>query len=386
MKSIIVIISSVVVGAIFGAVVVAYEFGGDHYFNRFVDSTRPHEDEIADGAVAMLVGDSTHRFDVMPVMATGQHVFTIKNIGDADLMLREGESTCQCTVGKLDDGVLKPGESTEVTLEWTPKTPSDEFRHTAIIQTNDPRQPKISLSVEGRVITDSRISPTSINFGDMTVTETRTASFKVFGFINDNVKIARMKFLYEEYNDYFEYQVRDLTPEEIAAEPNSKSGVLVTVTLKPGMPLGDFNQTIRFETNRENAKPQEVPMTGRIVGEITFLALGAKFNSRNRVLTIGLVKSTEGATAKLHLVTKGEHANDVTFTIDETTLPVGLQVELGEPKPLGGGKSMLHPILLTIPKDAPPVNHIADDAAKIVIHTTHPTDKKVSFYVNYAIE
>lgn len=386
MKTTFIIICSIVVGALFGAAVVAYEFSGDHYFNRFVDATRPHEDELSTGAVAMLEGDSTYTFDVMPVMATGQHVFTIKNIGDADLMLRQGESTCQCTVGELTDGALKPGESTEVTLKWTPKSPSDEFRHSAIIQTNDPRQPKISLTVQGKVITDSRISPPSLQFGDMSVTESRSASFKVFGFINKNVKIARMKLLYEGSADHFETEVRDLTPEEVANEVNAHSGVMVTVTLKPGMPLGDFTQTVRFETNRENAKPQEVTITGRIVGEITFLALGSPFNTRNRVLTMGLIKSEEGASSKVHLVTKGEHAKDVKFSVDESTLPEGLQVEFSEPKELGGGKSMLHPILLTIPKDTAPVNHTASKAAKIVLQTTHPTDKEVTFYVDYAIE
>lgn len=381
MKVPVILVSSLVLGAACGAGLVAYEFSGEHYFNRFVDSGQQSL-----GPVAKLEGDSTHRFDVMPVYATGEKVFIIKNIGDEDLTLEQGESTCQCTVGKLTEGALKPGESTNVTLEWTPKSATDEFSHTAMILTNDPNQPQISLNVQGRVIAEYRVDPPGLSFGDSTPVQTRSATFKVYSYVDDNMKIADIDVLGGRLTEFFETSTRDLSASELKEDAEAKSGVEVTVTLKPGMPLGEYSETVRFKTNRKSADPQEVSIAGRITGEIDFLRLGSPFNMQARILTLGLVNGREGATEKLHLVTKGEHAKNVAFTIDETTLPDELTIELGEPKPIGGGKSMLHPMIIKVAKNALPVNHTANQAVKVIIKTTHPTATEISFRVDYTVE
>ena len=50
-----------------------------------------------------------------------QQSFTIKNEGEADLRLDRVKGSCTCTVPKLTTKLLKPGESTEVTVNFNTK-------------------------------------------------------------------------------------------------------------------------------------------------------------------------------------------------------------------------------------------------------------------------
>ena len=53
-------------------------------------------------------------------------------------MLRKGKTTCKCTLNDMKDTELAPGESTDVTLEWTAKTGDTLFRQEATILTTIP--------------------------------------------------------------------------------------------------------------------------------------------------------------------------------------------------------------------------------------------------------
>ena len=68
-----------------------------------------------------LLGEPTHDFGMMSPETEGEHVFVIKNVGEEDLTLRLGATTCKCTLGELDADRLKPGEQTEIKLSWKVK-------------------------------------------------------------------------------------------------------------------------------------------------------------------------------------------------------------------------------------------------------------------------
>ena len=48
-----------------------------------------------------LVEPATYEFGTMSQLSAGKHTWEIKNVGDADLELRLGRTTCSCTVAKL---------------------------------------------------------------------------------------------------------------------------------------------------------------------------------------------------------------------------------------------------------------------------------------------
>ncbi|MCR9116496.1 MAG: DUF1573 domain-containing protein [bacterium] len=377
------LIVALALGTACGVGLVAFELSGDETFIRYTGGP----DESSEDAlpIAEVVGDKTFNFGVAPVHVTGHHTFLIKNLGNANLELKEGKSTCQCTVGKLTDGIVKPGETTEVVLEWTPKSFALDFKHSAQVLTNDPNQPVISLAVEGTVTADSRVVPLNISLGDFTSSSKRTASFRIYGYLRDDLELKTIEIVPTSHSELFHLTTRPLTSEELVDEANAQSGVAVTITIDPGLPIGTVEQTVRFTTNGKDAEQQEIPINGRVVGDISFLPLKTKFYKTSSVLVIGLVKSQEGADETLHLVVKGPHRDDVKLSIDNETLPEYLNVQVGEPRSLGGGKSILYPLEIGIAKEALPVNHTSDNAVKVTIQSTHPTIKEVIFYVDFAI-
>ncbi|GAA5507234.1 DUF1573 domain-containing protein [Novipirellula caenicola] len=81
-----------------------------------------------------------------------KHDFVIHNDGQDELLLTAAGSSCKCTVAKIEDRIVPPGESRPVTLIWNVgEDVSDQYEQVAIIETNDPRKPTIELTVRGKV-------------------------------------------------------------------------------------------------------------------------------------------------------------------------------------------------------------------------------------------
>ena len=83
--------------------------------------------------------ETEYDFGVMKQGSKGRHVFVIRNEGKAplEMVALKKDMTCQCTVGELGKEGLRPGESTDVTLSWTIKSPNPNYQHHAIVRTND---------------------------------------------------------------------------------------------------------------------------------------------------------------------------------------------------------------------------------------------------------
>jgi hypothetical protein len=79
--------------------------------------------------------------------------FSLRNVGDAPLVIEKLASSCACTVALLDEAKqrLAPGRSTplRVTLR-TPAAPG-RVRETVSVTSNDPAQPVVQLEVAAEV-------------------------------------------------------------------------------------------------------------------------------------------------------------------------------------------------------------------------------------------
>ncbi|MCH7961718.1 MAG: DUF1573 domain-containing protein, partial [Planctomycetes bacterium] len=119
---------------------------------------------------------------------------TIRNTGDAELVLRTLASTCGCTVPRIGDAQLvqtkgtaidvriAPGESVimDVTLNSFGKL--DKVEQKVTITSNDPDTPTAIVEVTAFVEPIVRITPWPLNFGDVqkgaTVTRTIAVTTK----------------------------------------------------------------------------------------------------------------------------------------------------------------------------------------------------------------
>ncbi|MEM0927163.1 MAG: DUF1573 domain-containing protein [Planctomycetota bacterium] len=100
------------------------------------------------------VDSPMHDFGQILPHSQATHAFQISNVGFSDLALAVGETSCKCTVGKLKKGLLKPGESTTVTMTWNTGYKADDYVQTALLQTNDPLNQQVVLKIRGTVRAD----------------------------------------------------------------------------------------------------------------------------------------------------------------------------------------------------------------------------------------
>ena len=285
-----------------------------------------------------------------------KHTFVVKNIGEAPLTLKEVATTCKCTIGSLRDGQVPPGGWTEVVLEWTALTNSSSFRQSATIETNDPRRPRITLTVFGKVFYAHSIVPQTLVFSGVGAESTRTERAKIYAFSIDDLAISGHELTGSAPAQFFDVKTEPLPAGEYNAE-GAKSGALVSVTVKPGLPLGPFQQTIRLRTNLADTPVLEIPVEGAIVGNVS-IAGGPDWNRETNVLTLGragVVKSAEGAKAELKLIVRGQQAGELNVSVTNVD-PSLLKVTAGQTGSFGNARVV--PITVELPKGLPPMNHL----------------------------
>lgn len=330
-----------------------------------------------------VVDGNEFRFGTMQHGESMSHSFIFRNIGDGPLTLDLGHTTCKCTLGKLESSVLKPGEETDVTLTWTPIAAASEFSQSATIHTNAADTPEVQLQVRGRVAGSFVIEPSELALGDISVTDTVTRKFYIFTYLEHPTELDDFRWSDAKSAEKIKLDAHqvELNPKKFPQHPKATGVHEVDVTIEPGLALGLINSRITFSTGNEKVGTLEVPVTGRIAGDFTFVG-GPSYDSRLNVLKFGTVKSSEGATVGMSLVVQGDQRDQVAPEVITVTPSDALKVTVGEPKPVGDRKYF--PLEFEVPKGAPETHFSGanpKDFGIVVLKTNHNFVKEISIHI-----
>lgn len=330
------------------------------------------------------VDEPHYDFDSMQRGTSKSHEFVIRNVGEAPLKLRAGTTTCKCTLSEVDESALAPGESTKVKVTWSAKSDNGPFRQTANILTNDPLRSSVELTVDGKIMSASGVEPTDLAFDKIPVGESRTSTVYVMAMLQDDLTVSDPQLSDNTTREKFDVKIEPVEPKDL---PNktAKQGVRVTVTAKPGLPVGRFTQWLSLKTNMPDAEKLEIPVVGQIVGDISVHGTG--WSEEASAVKVGNFKSSEGSHNKLSIVVRGVDAPNTTFTVKSVD-PPELKVTIGQPKKL---KDTLVQVSLEIeiPKGTRPMVRLdtaQGEPGHIILSTTHPKIKELSIGVQFAIE
>jgi hypothetical protein len=327
-------------------------------------------------------------FGVMDVKATGSHGFVFKNDGNAPLKLAAGQTTCKCTVSDVPEEPVAPGESVRIKIEWEPQGASQKYHQSAKILTNDPDRPVVRLILRGWITERLRAVPPKITFGGVSSNEERTVQFDLFGYYDDRFEIIDHEWTNPETAGFFSARWEPLSAAEIAEQPHAKAGLRVFVTLKPGLPLGPINQTIRLTTNLAKALPVEVSLGGKIASDVSIFGSAGVFDRERDLLTLGVLSQAEEKTIRLFVLVRGPRRHEVLVDVGQV-VPEVLDVSLGDPQPMNQGKVVRYPLVITVPRGSRPVSYLGSNAetlGRIIIETTHPQAPRIPIYVRVAVQ
>lgn len=324
-----------------------------------------------------IAAETEYDFGVLAIGAEGTHDYLIRNEGEADLvvMARPEDTTCSCTVGKLShDGPIKPGDSVTVTLNWKVKLPNSEFRHQAIIRTNDPDHREIPLVVKGTVDETIRVSPLqNWPIGDLSSKEPSTITGEVYSTNRDTFDIVEAT----AGRESTKVEWKPMTPEQLA-EKQYKSGYVVTVSVSPDVPIGPYSDTVKVKTSEEVAGEVSFTVSGNRSGPVEIL--GPKFHPAASVLKMEEFPADKGMELTLSLFVKdfdGElKLEDVKQQFDS------VKVSLVKDENFAGKGKQRYYLKVAVPP-GPPQDHRLKNSEKVDLFLNHPDARQLRLIVEF---
>jgi len=231
-----------------------------------------------------------------------------------------------------------------------------------------------------------RAVPAELVFTSVSAGEAVTGEVALFGYLEQPLEIPGFVMADRATAENFKVTVEPLSDDRIGQQQDARSGVLLKVTVEPGLPRGPFRQTILLRTNLECSPAVAVPIAGTVASDISIA--GPDWDNQEGVLNIGTVNSANGARRRLLLIASGPHRKEVKPKLAQA---VGepLKVELGETAEMGGGAVSRTELSIQIPPGSPPVNCLGGEhgrPAEILIDTGHPEIPQLHIRVRYAVE
>lgn len=312
---------------------------------------------------------TSHAFGTMAAGAEGSHAFVVRNTGVTPLVLSRGSSSCACTVSDFEsadggspaDKTIAPGGETSVRVTWRGKA-AGPFRQQVTILTNDPARPEIALVVEGTVIPTWKAVPETITFARLSADAGATTTARVFTYGDAPPVVDSLSVIDAATTEWFDISSTPLPADEIAGEPGATGGFVVTVAVRPGVPLGALRQTVRMALRLPEAITAELPIEGAVVGDISFAGPG--WDAGRRQFVLGTVSSRLGKKTTLFLTARGPHRDSVRPAITDV-VPASLEVTIGPAERIGAGGVIRIPLDISIPPGSPPANHLGSDQAPL---------------------
>jgi len=91
-------------------------------------------------------------FGKVPEGKVVDHIFSIKNSGNATLSINEVKTSCGCTATVLDKKELAPGEETTLKVELNTANRSGKMSKNVTIISNDPKEPQKHLTIYAEIL------------------------------------------------------------------------------------------------------------------------------------------------------------------------------------------------------------------------------------------
>jgi hypothetical protein len=136
------------------------------------------------------------------------------------------------------------------------------------VSTNDIDAPEVQLQVSANIRVDFQFYPAVLKFEKINIHEesTQTASFYIFDPTqNDIADITSSSSL---------ITAKQLPP---STEDMTTGRIPIEVTVLPGMPLGNFNESITITSKQQDVPPAVLQLSGSIVGELEVIPGSLRF-------------------------------------------------------------------------------------------------------------
>lgn len=317
--------------------------------------------------------ESSFDFGTMHQNESNTHTFVLKNNGFGDLEIVTGQPSCKCTVSKVSQETVPPGEISEITLTWKTGSSKGKYAKWLPITTNDPAQPRARLEIRGLVIPKYDFLPPSIYAS--TTSESQSTEFEstLYFFLDPKAEILGFELTNEDIDEFFEIRYEPLPKDQFEGlgKDYAVRGYKIHIVTLPGMKAGPYHQSVLFNSSLKTKSPLRLTINGEVRGNIEIY--GPNWNRRRSTLTFGTLKQGTSKRLPLAVSAIGKHCHDLTYQVKEV-VPADLKVEIGDKRTLPDGRSVQTRVTITVPEDSAVCEFSGetdDELGRVVLATSH---------------
>lgn len=246
------------------------------------------DDPAEPGQTPTIVCDEPeHQFGEVDSSTDIAHTFVIRNDGDALLEIGQVKPSCGCTVANITSKSLAPGDVAEISTKLSLKNKVGPQRKTISVQSNDPDNPKFTLTLSGVSTTEVDVKPRRVYVSDAVQGEPNEQTVTVTSKAETPLTITGV----ESGNPH-------ITAEVTETEDGRVFTIVVQTTGE--LPKGQTHGRIRIDTDSEKYPLLNVPFQFNVMGELTVapneIAIVEQTDAqltRNVVVRPGTVKEFE---------------------------------------------------------------------------------------------
>jgi len=369
-----IIVCAVMIGGVFGYIA-GYRFADEYPYSltqekEFLDKKaanrsdepEPESRPVIDPGMphpSVAIDEETFNFGVFEKEQTGEHAFTIRNTGSGNLTLEVLNKSCSCTSVDLSRRSVSPGQDAKITMHWKPNNAGGSYRQGVEIGTNDPTRPRFQLFVEGVYSAPIIASPNPVQInafsGQEASNQTRIFFFETKTVTENEVIFEKEVAIREITSDDPEHFSATFVKSELSEEnlkvnllKSAKSVYDVTVTLKPGMPIGHFKNKIIVRSDSGLEPEMTIPVNGQVLGSLVISS--RDYDEKTGILNLGT--SFRGTAERKQLLLRFKTPDDVVSEFQVVTKnPEWLNVTLGNLIIAQEG-NRIQPVTIEIPADA----------------------------------
>jgi hypothetical protein len=329
------------------------------------------------------VDNATFDFGTMEVNTKTEHTFVIKNVGEAPLNFVNGGSTCQCTISDLSQdevGVLKPGETKNVTLTIAPFAETDTFEKYAIIRSNDPKSEETRLIVKGIVTAKYGVFPKEVwNVGN--IVEGKGASFSgvIFSQVYDKFELEKL-----ESNNPQMTVTKEPLQEADLTELKAKAGYQVNVQIEPNIVVGEFKARVIYKLDVDESE-HVIDVTAYRAGQLKMRGEG--WYALEKLVEFGTFKASAGK--EITLTTFVDKTPTFTGPFEMTKVesdPSYIDFKI-EPFEAGGSENVLaYKVTFKIPPESTTDVRSSYNPAFLTVKTNHPEMPEIRFKIRFSAQ
>jgi hypothetical protein len=195
-------------------------------------------------------------FQIVPKGEWIHHEFRIRNEGNAPLELTDVRPACGCTVAEFDRKIA-PGQTGAVKVKVETSSFTGPIAKPISVFTNDPKNPKIELTVKADVKPYLGVEPGYARFIYVQGEDIRPINQVLWSQDGLDFNVVSVKAPYE----YVDVKYREARPEERNDEATGRQWT-VEVHLDPLAPIGALRDYVEVVLDHPKQKSVRLPLSG----------------------------------------------------------------------------------------------------------------------------